>query len=164
MKVPFFPNPKTARKRKPKTRRIAPRSRFFAWDEIARKGAKRKRTDAQVMTMGMQRKQQRLGDRTAAEMAFARLLDSLGVLYESEAVFLNGDRPQLADFYVKSAKVVFEVDGGYHDDPKQRRHDAGRDAWLLRAYGVRTIRIANRDVFGDSEGIRKLVATTLNLR
>jgi very-short-patch-repair endonuclease len=78
-------------------------------------------------------------------------------LCESEAIFLNGDRPQLADFYVNSAKLVFEVDGGYHLDPKQKKHDA----WLLRRYGVRTVRFMNGDVLRRSAETRDRVTELL---
>jgi very-short-patch-repair endonuclease len=69
------------------------------------------------------------------------MLDRLGILYESEAIFLNSDRFILADFYFKAQKVVLELDGSAHDD--QKEYDAGRDAWLLRLYGVRTMRLSN---------------------
>ena len=43
-------------------------------------------------------------------------------------------------------KLVIEIDGSAHDG--QKNYDAGRDAWLLRVYGVRTIRIKNSQVMG----------------
>lgn len=77
-------------------------------------------------------------------MWLAELLDKHGVLYQSEAIFLNGDRHILADFFIPSAILVIEVDGAAHDD--QKRYDAGRDRWLLDRYGVRTLRLPNNTV------------------
>jgi len=58
-------------------------------------------------------------------MTFCEILDNLGILYESEAVFLNGDRFVLIDMLVRSAKVAWEVDGPSHQ--QQRGYDIGRD-------------------------------------
>jgi very-short-patch-repair endonuclease len=74
-------------------------------------------------------------------LRFSELLDSMRVLYESEAIFQNCDRFILADFYFKAEKIVIELDGSAHDT--QKNYDQGRDAWLLRTYGVTTVRIPN---------------------
>jgi hypothetical protein len=51
------------------------------------------------------------------------------ILYESEKIFLNGDRHIAVDFYIKSATFAVEVDGSAHD--KTQSYDAGRDRWLF---------------------------------
>jgi very-short-patch-repair endonuclease len=56
--------------------------------------------------------------------------------------------PFIADFYCASAKLVIEVDGISHIDP---RRDAVRDQWLAE-HGIRVVRVANRDVLGNLEG------------
>jgi very-short-patch-repair endonuclease len=71
---------------------------------------------------------ERLRNRTRADMGMAELLDQHCILYEIEKVLLNGDRHILADFYIPSALLVIEVDGGSHDNRKS--YDAGRDKWL----------------------------------
>ena len=38
--------------------------------------------------------------------------------------------PYIVDFLCAAAKVVVELDGAPHDDPKQRAHDEARDALL----------------------------------
>lgn len=68
---------------------------------------------------------ERLQNRTKAEMALAELLDRERILYESEKIFLNGDRHIAVDFYVKPALLAIEVDGSAHDT--QKSYDAGRD-------------------------------------
>jgi hypothetical protein len=142
-------------------KRIKARARFHAHGDNPLKTYRRRFTDYQVMVRANICRQQRLRNRTKAEIAFCEMLDSLGVLYESEAIFLNGDRFVLIDMYVKSAKVAFEIDGTAHDS--QEGYDAGRDRWLLKTYGVRTIRIENKDVFRNANNIRFLIREQLEL-
>ncbi|WP_442969861.1 endonuclease domain-containing protein [Roseibium sp. Sym1] len=40
--------------------------------------------------------------------------------------------PYVADFAVFSRKLVIEIDGDVHSFPAQQRHDASRDAWLMK--------------------------------
>jgi hypothetical protein len=49
--------------------------------------------------------------------------------------------------------LAIEVDGSAHDD--QKEYDADRDAWLLHAYGVRAVRLTNREVLGSSDLAKK---------
>jgi len=161
----LFPKPT----RKPKPRKLLKRSRkaiaarsvFKAWGDNPTKTYRRRFTDYQVMIRAQICRQARLRNRTRAEIAFSELLDSIRILYESEAVFLNGDRFILADFYFKSHKLVIELDGSAHDS--QKRYDAGRDAWLLRAHGVRTVRIRNSDVFTRRAWMVDAISSTLRL-
>ena len=76
-------------------------------------------------------------------MAFAQILDQLRIPYEIEKIFLNGDRHILVDFYLPSKNLAIEIDGSAHDT--QKKYDAGRDRWLLEAYGVKTIRLMNSE-------------------
>lgn len=162
----FFPQPKLfcriPKPRKPIKRRrtkIAAKSVFKAHGDNPLKTYRRRFTDYQVTLRAEVSRQARLRNRTRAEMAFAELLDGLRIPYEVEKIFLNGDRHILADFYFKDRKFVVELDGSAHDN--QKGYDAGRDAWLLRRYGVRTIRIENQSVFRQTDAVRKLVIEAL---
>ena len=57
--------------------------------------------------------------------------------------------PYIADFYCSSVRLVIEVDSVSHIDPPG---DAVRDAWMAE-YGIRVVRIANRDVFRNLDGV-----------
>ena len=94
-----------------------------------------------------------------AEMAFAEMLDRHGILYESEAIFLNGDRFIIADFYFKAQKLVIELDGSAHDN--QKEYDAGRDAWLLHRYKIRTVRLSHAQILGPSEDTKNTVMSLI---
>jgi len=54
----------------------------------------------------------------------------------------------VVDFACLEHRLVIEVDGGYHDEPEQRRRDAERTA-VLESYGYTVVRIRNRDVSPD---------------
>jgi very-short-patch-repair endonuclease len=58
-------------------------------------------------------------------------------------------RPDIADLYCPSARLVIEVDGISHIDAPG---DAVRDAWMTNS-NIRVVRISNRDVFRNLEGI-----------
>ncbi len=60
------------------------------------------------------------------------------------------------DFYCHQARLVVELDGGQHDDPKQRTHDEKRTAWLA-AQGLTILRFWNNDVLANTEGVAQSI-------
>jgi very-short-patch-repair endonuclease len=62
---------------------------------------------------------------------------------------------RFADFAFYGPKIVLEIDGGYHTDPKQMAADQERDQELL-SLGWKTIRFTNAQV---EHGAAKLVAS-----
>ncbi len=61
----------------------------------------------------------------------------------------------IADFYCPELHLVFELDGGVHDEPEVKEHDAIREA-VFKEVGISTIRIKNEEC--DREYIiKKLV-------
>ena len=51
----------------------------------------------------------------------------------------------IVDFYCHSAKLVIEIDGSQHYDPKSVAYDQGRTAYL-ESLGLRVIRFSNADI------------------
>ena len=51
----------------------------------------------------------------------------------------------VADFYCHEARLIIEIDGGIHTDPKIKEHDENRAAELKR-YGIRILRFSNEQV------------------
>lgn len=51
----------------------------------------------------------------------------------------------VADFYCHKAKLVIEVDGGYHNEPEQYEYDKNRDS-ELNELGLKVLRFTNEDV------------------
>ncbi len=52
----------------------------------------------------------------------------------------------IVDFYCHKAKLIIEIDGGYHNDKAQEEYDIGR-SHLLSEFGLKVIRFKNEDVF-----------------
>ena len=64
--------------------------------------------------------------------------------------------PYVADFYVREAKLVIEVDGSPHDFGHQPDRDMHRDLYMQRL-GYRIIRLAAKDVMKDVEAVLNLI-------
>ena len=58
--------------------------------------------------------------------------------------------PYILDFYCAEKSVAVELDGEVHETPEQQDHDRARDNFL-RSDGITVVRIANRDLFKDTE-------------
>ena len=56
--------------------------------------------------------------------------------------------PYIVDFLCTAARVIVELDGSLHDDPKQKAHDAARDDFLRRQ-GFRVLRFSNDLMLGN---------------
>jgi len=56
----------------------------------------------------------------------------------------------IADFYCHKAKLIIEVDGGYHTIPEQYLYDKNRDNELSEL-GLKVIRFTNEQVLFDIE-------------
>ncbi len=60
--------------------------------------------------------------------------------------------PYVADFYIASAKIVIELDGGQHYDAAGQAADAQRDLYL-RDHGILVLRYANSDIWNHFSGV-----------
>lgn len=56
----------------------------------------------------------------------------------------------ISDFYCHKAKLIIEVDGGYHTIPEQYLYDKERDEELTN-FGLKVIRFTNNEVLNDTE-------------
>ncbi|HSQ65839.1 MAG TPA: DUF559 domain-containing protein [Polyangiaceae bacterium] len=78
-----------------------------------------------------------------------------GVRFRRQAV-LGGC---IVDSYAACERLVVEVDGAVHRTAEARVHDAGRQAWLEGAFGVRFVRVdaelVERDVLAALERVRE---------
>ncbi len=64
----------------------------------------------------------------------------------------------IADFVCPSAKLIVEVDGDTHDEGKDRIRDD-----ILGERGYYVLRVTNRDVMANMEGVVTLITETLRL-
>lgn len=85
--------------------------------------------------------------RTSIEVAVARVLDALGVMYEEQKPFGY----YTADFYIPSQNLVIECDGDYwHSLPGRSGHDRRKDTFL-RNRGYRVVRLTETDINADAQ-------------
>jgi very-short-patch-repair endonuclease len=68
--------------------------------------------------------------------------------------------PYVVDFVCHAAKLVIEVDGGQHFEPKRIAYDMRRRAYLS-AQGFRILRFTNLDVMKNKSGVLETIATAL---
>lgn len=138
----LFPKPK--RKVKPRkplkrgTKNIAARAVFEEWGKNCTKSYRRRVTDAEVRAKAEEWRLKRLSNPTLAEEAFTAILIRLGVKFERERIWLNGDRWILTDFFIPSVSLVIELDGEGHR--LQKGYDHGRSMWLARQ-GIKVVRL-----------------------
>ncbi len=66
----------------------------------------------------------------------------------------------VADFYVPSANLAIEVDGGIHEETRER--DEQRDAHLL-VHGVTVVRFTNEEVLADAAAVVRQVRERLGI-
>jgi very-short-patch-repair endonuclease len=69
----------------------------------------------------------------------------------------------IADFYCHEAKLIIELDGGYHDDPDQEELDLGRQK-ALEDMGLIVIRFRNEEIEMDVEGVVERIRMVLRER
>ncbi len=64
------------------------------------------------------------------------------------------------DFYCPAKRLAIELDGAEHFEVLGDANDGARDE-LLRALGIRVLRIENRELLKDPEGVLEMIRTTL---
>lgn len=62
----------------------------------------------------------------------------------------------IVDFVCRERKLVIEVDGGYHSEPRQAEDDAERSQ-RLQSLGYRVIRFSNEEVLSQLEEVVKMI-------
>lgn len=62
----------------------------------------------------------------------------------------------IADFVSLPAKLIIELDGGYHQLPQQQVNDEERQIWL-ESQGFTVLRFTNEEVFGDIDNVLETI-------
>jgi very-short-patch-repair endonuclease len=66
----------------------------------------------------------------------------------------------IADFYAPAARLVVEVDGSQHFEPRQTEHDTRRTAYL-KALGLRVLRYTDRQVLLELDSVTEEILRTV---
>ena len=67
----------------------------------------------------------------------------------------------IADFYCHRAKLVIEIDGGYHKQDDQTKYDRYRDDTMTE-WGIKIIRFTNEDVENEIEKVLEKINLQLS--
>lgn len=67
----------------------------------------------------------------------------------------------IVDFVCLKKKLVIEVDGGYHNEPEQRKDDERRTN-ILNRYGFYVLRFTNSAVINETEEVLKHIQEILD--
>lgn len=62
----------------------------------------------------------------------------------------------IADFYCHRAKLIIEIDGGYHLEPDQYQYDIDRDE-ELNLLGLKVLRFSNEQVMFETEKVLQII-------
>jgi very-short-patch-repair endonuclease len=69
--------------------------------------------------------------------------------------------PYVVDFFCAKARLVIELDGDSHGDPRQVQRDAYRTRWLQEQKAYRVLRFGNDEVLKNIEGVLIRIAEAL---
>jgi very-short-patch-repair endonuclease len=67
----------------------------------------------------------------------------------------------VADFYCHKAKLVIELDGGYHNYKKQKLYDLNR-TMLMNDFGLKVLRFSDKEVLENRDGVVKVIESHLS--
>lgn len=101
------------------------------------------------------RRDELLSKSTEAEKSVCRILKSIGVVFIRQYPIDTGRKHYYADIYIPSARLIIEVDGGYHYTQKQMRLDRNRSAGIRRL-GYHICRIDNKKCYSMKSVIEKI--------
>lgn len=80
---------------------------------------------------------------TKAEKIFRDLIRERVPGVQSQVVI---DNKYILDFFHAPSMICFEIDGASHETSAQRKRDKERDIYVLRAYGITTVRFKNEEM------------------
>lgn len=69
----------------------------------------------------------------------------------------------ILDFYCPKAKLAIELDGPSHDRKKAKIYDKQRDDFT-KAFGIKTIRFKNEEVYNDMDKVLQRIRMQLDLK
>ncbi len=86
-----------------------------------------------------------------------RALKTLGFKFRQQVPIDN----YIVDFACFSKRLIIEVDGATHSTAEEREKDATREAHLRRQ-GFRIMRVWNREIFDNVDGVMDSIVAVLN--
>lgn len=98
-------------------------------------------------------------NQTEAELVFWNLAKSSGLGEKCRRQYVIGR--YIVDFFFRKSMLIVELDGGYHNEPEQKKFDINRQEWLCQM-GYKVIRFTNDEVLCDVNNVIKKVKQFIN--
>jgi very-short-patch-repair endonuclease len=136
------------------------RKKVFKKEEYDRLSNKRRSSnrEKELYQVAEEFRSDLIKNQTPAEKKFKALLKSLKIEYEFQKIIYTTTKFYIVDFYIPSSKIVFEIDGEYHDTKEQKSRDKERTEILKSNKIVELYRFTNKDVLDNI----KYVTTRIN--
>ena len=105
---------------------------------------------------------------TNAEVIFKGFLEELNIPFRFQKGMITSKkkrRVRIMDFYIPRIKIIFEIDGEYHDNTYQQIKDFEREQEIGRKRrGVLFVRFTNQEVLTKPEYVKHMVKEAYNDR
>jgi very-short-patch-repair endonuclease len=149
--------PKTGRKPKkqpklPRRRKAIKKGRTKFPADWGNGKRKRRLTDTDVRQAAQECRTRLLAQLTPEEIELYAILDRLGVNYERQRIFQNGDRWVMVDAFLPRVRVCLEADGFQHR--ANRQYDHKRSLWLAEVHKVSVVRFWNSEIRDGTAEVR----------
>ena len=105
---------------------------------------------------------------TSAELLFKGFLEELTIPFRFQKGMITSKKKEfvrIVDFYIPRIKMIFEIDGEYHNNTYQQIKDSKREQEIKRKKGgVLFMRFTNQQVLTDPERVKQIVKEAYNDR
>jgi len=105
--------------------------------------------------------------KTLAEKKFIEYLKELNIEYRFQKGFVTKHftRFRVVDFYIPRAKLVFEIDGDYHNTIQQEINDEKRTGEIHeRRPNLLFVRFQNKEIISEPAKVKRIVLEVFNSR
>ena len=102
-------------------------------------------------------RKQLIKNQTQSEKRFKAMLKMCDIEYEFQKIFYTLDDFKkfcVVDFYLPKKNMVIEIDGGVHDNAKNKAEDSKRSRLLRRKFKVEIVRVNNYQLSNTEECMR----------
>lgn len=96
-----------------------------------------------------------LDNKTMAEKEMEKILETFGLIFFPQKIFLFKKKFRIVDFYFPEKNLAIEIDGYQHFTKKGYRYDKMRSGDLRSRFHLKIIRFTNSDVLKNRIKVEK---------
>ena len=105
---------------------------------------------------------------TSAELIFKGFLEELNIPFRFQKGMITSRKKgsvRIMDFYIPRIKMIFEIDGEYHNNTNQQIKDFEREQEIGRKRrGALFVRFTNQQILKEPEQVKKIIKEAYNDR